>query len=113
MDKLAKGQIPSPAHNCVDHKGSAEPVHKDGGRAAARGVVQLVCHGEGVTLGGEDEDEESLDLENRPKTKTKILLNFEKSLKTFEDRNFFEDIRRIEDFQKNLKVNVQFKKYIT
>ena len=50
-----------------------------------------------------DEDEESLDLENRPKTKTKILQNFEKSSKTFEYRNFFEDIQRTEDFRKNLK----------
>ena len=41
------------------------------------------------------EDEESLCSEKRPKTKTKIRWNFEKSLKTFEDRNFFEDIRRI------------------
>ena len=46
----------------------------------------------------EDEDEESSGSEKRPKTKTKILRNFEKSSKTFEDRNFFEDIRRIEDF---------------
>ena len=51
----------------------------------------------------EDEDEESSDLENRPKTKTKILRNFEKSSKTFEYRNFFEDIWRTEDFRKNLK----------
>ena len=58
----------------------------------------------------EDEDEESSDLENRPKTK--ILQNFEKSSKTFEDRNFFEDIRRTEDFQKNWKENVHFKKYV-
>ena len=41
----------------------------------------------------EDEDKDSLDLESR--LKMKILRNFEKSSKTFEDRNFFEDIRRI------------------
>ena len=39
--------------------------------------------------------EESLDLENRPKVKTKILQNLEKSSKTFEDRNFFEDTSRL------------------
>ena len=60
----------------------------------------------------EDEDEESSGSEKRPKTKTKILRNFEKSSKTFEDRNFFEDIRRTEDFQKNLKENAQFKTYV-
>ena len=42
-------------------------------------------------------------IENGPKTKTKILRNFEKSLKTFKDRNFFEDIRRIEDFCQNIR----------
>ena len=39
-----------------------------------------------------DEDEESSDQENRPKMK--ILRNFEKSLKTFKDMNFFEDLQR-------------------
>ena len=37
-------------------------------------------------------------IENGPKTKTKILRNSEKSSKTFEDSNFFEDLRRIKDF---------------
>ena len=55
----------------------------------------------------EDEDEESSGSEKRPKTKMKILWNFEKSSKTFEDRNFFEDIRRIEDFCQHKKKNMQ------
>ena len=61
----------------------------------------------------EDEDEESSGSEKRPKTKTKILRNFEKSSKTFEDRNFFEDIRRIEDFCQNIKENMQSEKYVS
>ena len=32
-------------------------------------------------------------------------------MKTFKDRNFFKDIQRTEDFQKNLKKIAQFKKY--
>ena len=57
----------------------------------------------------EDEDEESSGSEKRPKTK--ILRNFEKSSKTFEDRNFFEDIRRIKDFCQHIKENMQSEKY--
>ena len=60
----------------------------------------------------EDEDEESSGLQKRPKTKTKILQNFEKSSKTFEDSNFFEDIRRIEDFCQHIKKNMQSEKYV-
>ena len=60
-----------------------------------------------------DEDEEASGSEKRPKMKTKILWNFEKSLKTFKDRNFFEDIRRIEDFCQNIKENVQSEKYVS
>ena len=37
----------------------------------------------------------------------KILRDFEKSSKTFEDRNFFEDIRRIEGLCSNIKENMQ------
>ena len=61
----------------------------------------------------EDEDEESSGSEKRPKTKMKILWNFEKSSKTFEDRNFFEDIRRIEDFCQHIKENMQSEKYVS
>ena len=61
----------------------------------------------------EDEDEESSGSEKRPKTKMKILWNFEKSSKTFEDRNFFEDIRRIEDFCQHIKENMQMEKYVS
>ena len=61
----------------------------------------------------EDEDEESSGSEKRPKTKMKILRNFEKSSKTFEDRNFFEDIRRIEDFCQHIKENMQLEKYVS
>ena len=61
----------------------------------------------------EDEDEESSGSEKRPKTKMKILWNFEKSSKTFEDRNFFEDIRRIEDFCQHIKENMQLEKYVS
>ena len=57
------------------------------------------------------EDEESLGSEKRAKTKTKILRNYEKSSKTFEDRNFFKDIRRIKDFCRNIKENMQSEKY--
>ena len=60
-----------------------------------------------------DEDEESSGSQKRPKTKTKILRKFEKSLKTFEDRNFLEDIRRIEDFCRNMKENMQSEKYVS
>ena len=51
--------------------------------------------------------------EKRLKTKMKILWNFEKSSKTFEDRNFFEDIRRIEDFCQHIKENMQLEKYVS
>ena len=58
------------------------------------------------------EDEESSGSQKRPKTKMKILRKFEKSSKTFEDRNFFEDIQRIEDFCQNIKENMQSEKYV-
>ena len=47
------------------------------------------------------------------KDKDKDSSEFEKSLKTFEDRNFFEDIRRIEDFCQNIKENMQSEKYVS
>ena len=54
----------------------------------------------------EDEDEESSDLENGPKTKTKILRNFEKSSKIGISSKIFEEpkiFRRIERKMRNLK----------
>ena len=51
----------------------------------------------------EYEDEDSSDSGNGPKTNTKILRQFKKSLKIFEDFKFFEYLRRCEDFSRGVE----------